>query len=147
MQELGPSLDAASRERCSSVVPHRRHLSAPTTVTRAVHVREISEASVAVHTTGCLTPGARVAVSGQSMVGGPLASVAMAPMGWLVPSSTTMTEVGHVITGGVLSAHQGPVNEPSTATLNSSMPAAALSRESRCRYLKKACGVEAHLQP
>lgn len=74
----------------------------------ALHECENLEASVAVQSTSW-SPTGRPDVSVHTMVGSPLASVAAAPMSWVVPSSTVRTEVGHVIMGGVVSATQGCV--------------------------------------
>lgn len=77
---------------------------APVTEAYALHVAVSPTSSVAVHTTSRLTPTGSVAVSSQITSAAPLASAPVAPIVWLVPSSTLITDVGHSMSGGVLSA-------------------------------------------
>lgn len=85
---------------------------APVTVTATMHVTSLSEESFAVHRTAWFSPTTRSAVSEvHETSGSPLASAAPVVRVWLVPSSTVTISVGHVMTGGVVSAKKSRVDE------------------------------------
>lgn len=96
--------------------------SAPTTLTLARHSALLPEGSVAVHR-GLRFPTRSVAVSRQEMSTMPLASVAVAPMSLLVPSSTVMTSAGHVMIGSLVSAAQNGALRPVSVAMRSAQRA------------------------